>query len=283
MEGIGKLIFRLIAFLAHAVPGPLRELTVHVCAMCLYALSPRQRGNVADNLSRVGRPASRGLVFGIFKLHTRNVFEMFSSSRWDDGEITDLFECKGKEALDRALAGGKGAILVTGHIGSWELAALYLQTLGYDLHVVAGVQLNKLLTGAVKEAKEKRGIHVVNPDNSYRKLLKALASNGIIALLVDGNIYTGGEDLVFFGATTRVPDGPLKLAKTSGAPIVGGYCRRLGGDRCAIVMEPIMSAGEVETIPEREALNRVYRSVERIIGRNADQWCLFRRFWGGVS
>jgi hypothetical protein len=44
-----------------------------------------------------------------------------------------------------------------------------------------------------------------------------------------------------------------------------------------------MSAREVEVIPEREALDRVYGTVERFIGQNADQWCMFRRFWGDAS
>lgn len=283
MEDIGKLIFRLIAHGADAVPDPVRELVVRVCALVFCVFSPGQRKNVAENISRTGRSATRSLVFGIFRLHTRNIIEMFSSSLWKNDRICGWFEFEGKDMLNRTLAEGKGAILVTGHLGSWELGALYLQALGYDLYVVAGVQMNRLLTGAVKEAKEKRGIQVINPENSYRKLLKALASNAIVALLVDGNIYTGGEELLFFGAPARVPDGPVRLAKASGAPIIGGYCRRLGNSRCKLQLEAIMSAREVEVIPEREALDRVYGTVERFIGQNADQWCMFRRFWGDAS
>jgi lauroyl/myristoyl acyltransferase len=121
---------------------------------------------------------------------------------------------------------------------------------------------------------------VISPDDSYRKLLKALASNGVVILLVDGNIYTGGVDLPFFGKATRLPDGPARLSRTSGAPVLGGYCRRMGNRRLTLHVEHIMDAGEIESLPERDALARIYGAVERLIARNADQWCMFRRLRG---
>jgi KDO2-lipid IV(A) lauroyltransferase len=283
VEDIGKLIFRLVALCADTAPDPARELVARVCAFLFYIFSPGKRKNVAENVSRTGHPVTRDLVSGIFRLQTKNIIELFASSRWKDAEIVSWFEFEGRDALDRTLAEGKGAVLVTGHIGSWELGARYFQALGYSLHVVAGVQMNKLLTGAVKEAKEKRGIHVINPENSYRKLLKALASNSTVALLVDGNIYTGGREMLIFGAKARVPDGPVRLAKASGAPIIGVYCRRLGNRRFKMHLEEIVSAREIETIPEGEALVRVYGAVGRFIEQNVDQWCLFRRLWEGAS
>jgi lauroyl/myristoyl acyltransferase len=261
----------------------MRELIARMCAAVLYVFSPGRRKLVTENISKTGWAATRAVVFGVFRLQATNIIEMFASSRWNSDSMQGWFEFEGRDALDRALAEGKGTILVTGHIGSWELGALYLQQLGYELHVVAGVQMNKLLTGAIKETKEKHGIHVINPEDSYRKLLKALASNAIVALLVDGNIYTGGEEVPFFGATARVPEGPLRLARASGAPIIGGYCRRLAAKRFKVHMEPLMTARELEAMTQREALERLYGAVERIIGSNADQWCLFRRFWEGTA
>jgi len=280
VKDIGKLTFRFIASLVNAAPGPVRGFIVEVCAFSFYAASSLKRRNVARNLAAAGRPATRSNVYDIFRLHTTNIVEMFASSRWRDEKLGEWFELEGREELDRALAGGRGVILVTAHLGSWELSALYIRSLGYRLHVVAGVQMNRLLTGAVKEAKEKRGIEVINPDDSGRKYLKVLQSNGILALLVDGNIYTGGVDWPFFGRPTHLPDGPVRLAKASGAPVLGGYCRRIGNKRFKIRFECIIDARELETLSEREALVKMYGAVERFIGENADQWCVFRRIWG---
>ena len=280
VEHIGKLTFRLIAALANAAPIAVRSGVAGVCAGIDYAFSGAKRRNVAVNIAAAGLPATAGRVFGIFKLHATNLIEMFASSSWENNTILAWCALEGRDELERALAGGKGIVLVSVHTGSWELGARCLRALGYDLHVVAGVQMNRVLTGAVREAKERRGIEVISPDDSYRRLLKALAANGIVILLVDGNIYTGGVELPFFGRMTRLPDGPARLSQSSGAPVLGGFCRRMGSKKHTVHVEHIMNAGEIESLSERDALAKIYGTVERFIGRNADQWCMFRRLWG---
>jgi Kdo2-lipid IVA lauroyltransferase/acyltransferase len=277
VEDIGKITFRSIAALASAAPASVRGGVAGVCAGIDYLFSRAKRRNVAENIAAAGLPATPGRVFDIFKLHATNLVEMFASSAWDSDTILGWWKLEGRDELDRALAGGKGVVLVSVHTGSWELGARCLEALGYSLHVVAGVQMNRLLTGAVREAKEKRGIAVIGPDDSYRRLLKALASNGVVILLVDGNIYTGGAELPFFGKATRLPDGPARLSRSSGAPVLGCCCRRLGSKEHTLHVEHIMSAREIESLPEREAHVRIYGAVERFIARNADQWCMFRR------
>jgi lauroyl/myristoyl acyltransferase len=283
VKDIGTLTFRFIAVLAGSSPGFLRRLVVEVCALIHYALSPEKRRSAAENITSTGRSATRSVVFGVFRLHTGNIFDMFAASRWKGEKFREWFVFEGQEEIDRALADGRGVILVTAHLGSWELGAIYLQSLGYRLHVVAGVQMNKLLTGAVKDAKEKRGIEVINPDNSSRKILKVFQSNGILALLVDGNMYTGGVEWPLFGRNTRLPDGPVRLAKASGAPIVGGFCRRTGNKKLSIHVESILSAADLERLSESESLAKVYGAVERFIADNSDQWCVFRPMWEHTS
>jgi len=246
----------------------------------MYYLSPAKRRNVAENIAgAAGRAPSRRTVLGIFRLQAVNIIEMFASSVWDKRAIAGWFEFEGREELDRALAEGAGVILVTAHIGSWELGALSLDALGYRLHVVAGVQMNRLLTGAVREAKERHGIEVINPEDSSRRLLKALAGGGVLALLVDGNVFTGGAEVPFFGRRVKLPAGPVRLALASGAPVIGGYCRRIGDRRFKVHLERIASAREIEALGEEKSLEHVYGAVERYIGKNPDQWCMFRRFW----
>ncbi len=278
---IGTIVFSAAAALANALPAFVLDAAAGVCTFLHYSFSPGKRRNVRENLSGAGLPSRAGAVYGIFRIHTANVIEMIASSRWRADRLENRFDFEGREALDAALACGKGVILVTQHTGSWETGAVYLRSLGYRLHVVAGVQLSPLLTGAVKKAKEELGIEVITPEDSSRRLLKALASGGILALLVDGDVYTGGTEVVFFGKTVRLPDGPVRLARASGAPVVAGYCRRAGSRRYRIHLERLLGADEAAALSESEALERVYAAVERFIRENADQWIMFRRFWDG--
>ncbi len=280
---IGTSIYSMTAALANALPAGVLDAAAGSFTFIHYALSPAKRRNVRENLAGAGADFGRGAVYGVFRIHTTNVIEMIASSRWKTHGLADRFDFEGREALDAALAEGNGVILVTQHTGGWETGAVYLQSIGYRLHVVAGVQLSRLLTDAVKKAKEKLGIEVINPEDSSRRLLKALASGGILALLVDGDVYTGGTEIVFFGKTVRLPEGPVRLARASRAPIVAGYCRRAGPRRYRIHLERLLGGDEAAAMPEHEALALVYGAVERFIRENADQWIMFRRFWGGAK
>jgi KDO2-lipid IV(A) lauroyltransferase len=227
--------------------------------------------------------ASNGAVLGILRHHVRNILEIFASSRWHPERIERYVTCEGRDVLESATRTGKGAILVTAHVGNWELAALYLRTLGYGIHVVAGIQMNRLLTRAVSEAKEARGITVVGPDRSYRNLIEALNSNNLVALLLDGDIYTGGEKVEFFGKEIPLPRGPIQLGRRTGSPIVGGFCRRTRGGKYHLRLETIFEAGELEHIPEPRALQCLYARIEDYIRANSDQWCMLRDFWRPVQ
>jgi lauroyl/myristoyl acyltransferase len=261
----GNTVFRLTAALLDSLPGGVRSLVADISAFGSYSFSPGKRSNVRGNLSIVGSPPSSGDILRIFRNHSMNIIEMFVSSRWDGDKINERIEFPQRQILDDALTAGKGAIFATAHIGNWELPALLLGSLGYRLGVVAGEQMNSLLTDSVKRAKEKKGLEVFGPGHNYRKLYRTLQEGGIVALLLDGNVFEA------------------RLAISTGAPVLGTYCRRVTDDRSRISMETVLSPGEAERIGENEAQRRIFDAVESYIRANADQWCMFRRFWEGVA
>jgi KDO2-lipid IV(A) lauroyltransferase len=279
----GNTVFRLTAAALDYLPGGVRSLAAHISALGSYSFSPGKRRNVRGNLSIVGSPHTGNDIFGIFRNHSMNIIEMFTSSRWDFDEINRRIEFPQRHVLDDALAAGKGAILATAHIGNWELPALLLGSLGYRLGVVAGEQMNSLLTDPVKRAKEEKGLEVFGPGQNYRKLYRMLREGGIVALLLDGDVFEGGTRLEFFGREVNLPRGAARLAMGTGTPVLGAYSRRINDERSRISMEMLLSPGEAGRIGEDAAQRRIFDAIERYIRANADQWCIFRRFWEGVA
>jgi lauroyl/myristoyl acyltransferase len=278
--GISGTTFNMIAYVLGGMPSGLRCRIADIGALMHYAASPTKRANVRRNLSGIGASAERGSVFGIFRHHAANMTEMFASSRWDAERLSKGIECSDTSILDEELGKKRGIIIATVHTGNWELAALFLSHLGYRMNVVAGVQMNRFLTEAVKAAKERHGIAVFNPEHSYRRLIESLSSNGIVALLLDGNIYTSGMEVELFNRRIIVPRGAVALCRRSGAPVLGGFCRRTGRGRYRIHIEKIIDAEECRKLSEPEAQKRLYAKVGEYISRNSDQWCMFRDFWG---
>ncbi len=280
---MGNTVFRVIAAVLDALPGRVRSLAADVSAFVSFCLSPGKRHNVRGNLSIVSSTPSSGDIYGIFRNRSMNIMEMFASSRWDGNEINGRIEFPQRHVLDDALAAGKGAIFATAHIGNWELPALLLSSLGYRLGVVAGEQMNSLLTDSVKQTKEKKGLEVIGPEQPYRKLCRILQEEGIVALLLDGDVFEGGTPIEFFGREVNLPRGAARLAMITGAPVLGAYCRRVTDDRSMISMETVLAPGEAARVGESAAQQRIFDAIESYIRDNADQWCIFRRFWEGTA
>jgi KDO2-lipid IV(A) lauroyltransferase len=278
-----KAVFALTAAILDFLPGRVRRFVTDVSAFSYYCVSPRRRRNVRKNLSMMGATSSFGDIFPVFRNHTRNMIELLASSRWENAEIAGRIEPGDTALLDRVLEAGKGLIFATAHIGNWELPALYLSSLGYDLHVVAGIQMNRFLTGPLREIKQKRNIDVIGPGSSYRKLFRALSEGGILALLIDGDVYSGGVETDFFGNRIIFPNGAARLSRHTGAPVIAAYCRRIGDDRSRIHMETIFEPGEASGLSVEEAHGRIMSKLESFILENRDQWCIFRDLREGGS
>jgi hypothetical protein len=91
------------------------------------------------------------------------------------------------------------------------------------------VQLGRWLTGAVRETKTELSITTIAPEDGFRKILRALDHNDPVALLVDGNLYTHGATVEWFGRPTTFPAGPGVLAQRTGALVVAGCERTVMG------------------------------------------------------
>jgi KDO2-lipid IV(A) lauroyltransferase len=245
---------------------------------------PQRRHAALVNLATIMPGSSRRermrTVLKMMASYNCMLFEFFRLPHLTRRELLESVQVEGREHLEQAVARGRGVILASSHIGNWELAAVMLAHWGYTLHAVAGVQLTRWLTPAVRETKTELAIHTVSPEDGFRRLLRALEHNDLVALMVDGDVYQHGVGVEFFGRETQFPAGPGVLAQRTGALIICGYCERLGPGRFRIVMQPALDPAAFTSV---QAINAaVAHTVERHIREHIDQWCIFRPMWEGV-
>lgn len=236
--------------------------------------------NLAVILPRASRRDRARLVRLMMRSYNRMLFEFFRLPHMDRREMFRRVEVVGREHLDRAVERGRGVVICCTHIGNWELAAVMVAHWGYTLHAVAGVQLNRWLSPAVRETKSELAIHTVSHEDGFRKLLRALERNELVALMVDGDLYRHGARVDLFGRDTRFPAGPGVLAQRSGALIICGYCERVSPGRFRIVIEPALDPA---ALPNTAAVHAAVAGIaERHIREHLDQWCIFRPLWEGT-
>lgn len=233
--------------------------------------------NLATILPRASRRDRARIARRMMRSYNRMMYEFFRLPHLSREQLLDSVELVGKEHLEKAIARGRGVIITSTHLGNWELGGVMVAQMGYALHAVAGVQLNRWLTGAVRDAKTELSITTISPDDGYRKITRALEHNDPVALVVDGNIYTHGTTVKWFGRPTSFPAGPGVLAQRTGALVLPGYCLRLGPGRFRVVIEPALDPASFASMAE---LHQAIASVaERHIRDNLDQWCIFRPMW----
>jgi KDO2-lipid IV(A) lauroyltransferase len=214
---------------------------------------------------------------------SKRIFRNFARNLVDYGRFHTITE----EALDRLLpsvqhlhfleesfAKGRGVILVTGHIGNWELGALFFGRHGVKINVVTipeGSERIDSIRGAYRTRQNIRTIVVDGSPFSSLEIVAALRRGEIVAMLVDRWEGADGVPAKFFGADRRFPRGPFVLSRATGAPILPAFIVREGSTYRGVV-DPPFFMDEPEDEP---GARRLSESLERMIRTYPDQWYNF--------
>lgn len=180
-----------------------------------------------------------------------------------------------REVLDRALARGQGAILLTPHLGNWEITAAYISLLGYDFAVLAkdvyDSRLNELLL------KIRGGRKIVNiPRDSIFTAVKYLKQGYILGILPDQATRVSGDYIDFFGYPAFTPTGPAKISMKTGVPLLLFYNYRDDGGKINIVFDEVM---EISGLNEMEITKIWSKRFEEYITAKPEQWVWLHDRW----
>ena len=251
-----------------------------------YRFSPRDRNAVTQNLQSILNTK------GDVSRETREVFlnfgrylaEFFKDNFLSKEFIRSHVQVSNIDRIDQALKGGKGAIIITAHIGNWELGALTLGEFGYRLMVLALPHKERPVNDLFNTQRSKKGITVVPTSVSIRRLIETLRENKIIALAADRDFGNNGEVMPFLRKKVLIPKGAAIFALKTGAPIIPVFLIRKDEGRFNLMVEePIYPAKQFKgEIPQGELVNlmKIYlKVIEDKIYQYPTQWLMFRRYW----
>lgn len=203
--------------------------------------------------------------------------DFLRSDKLTKSEINASMEVVGLEHLDGALAGGNGALLITGHFGNWERLANWLSLNGYPLTVVARDADDEGVNGILNQMRMNSGTKVLARGNAARPILEKLRANEIVGILPDQNskeVY-----IPFFGHPAGTVLGPGVLHDRTHAPVIPGFCIRLGGGKYRTVfLPPLVPDPGYETKGEG-MMRAIHRTLEAIITDHPEQWLWFHDRW----
>jgi KDO2-lipid IV(A) lauroyltransferase len=283
------LIYALYRFVATLI-GPLPPragywLARRVGAL-LYTFSPDLRDVVTHNLSHVLGPEAsdkeveekvREALVNIAKGH----YDLFRVSRLTKEEIGQLVEVEGLDRFRQVLDAGRGAVVVTAHLGNIDIVGQVPLLHGMPITgAVEHIQPERLFR-YLRRVRQSHGVNLVPSDESMLALFRALKRGEIVALPCDRDIADNSRFVEFFGCPARLPEGAIRIALRTGAPVVPAFVQRRPDDTFLIEVEPpleLSHSGDLEA-DVADGVKKVARVMERYISRRPEQWLVAVRVW----
>jgi KDO2-lipid IV(A) lauroyltransferase len=176
------------------------------------------------------------------------------------------------------------SILLTGHLGNWEVLGCALALKGFPPVSVATPIKNPVVDGIVQGLRTVTGQRIIARQGAVRGMLKTLRDGGRVALLQDQNvrIHEGGVHLEFFGVPAATSPAAGMLAARLGVPVVMGFCLPEADGRYRIYAPSPPLRADPSAAVEAEAIRmteRILREYEKAIGAHPDCWLWMYKRW----
>ncbi|MEW6067828.1 MAG: lysophospholipid acyltransferase family protein [Nitrospirota bacterium] len=243
---------------------------------------------VVANFSRI-RPADGIIkrIFAGYKLFLNYSFyliDLFYLGH-DSKRIKNYrIEIDGENHLNKMLSLGQGFILLTLHMGNWEIGGFLLSSKEVTPYIVYSPDSEKTVELHRKMLRESFNVKAVSLDKEKLfsiKLLNILRDGGVIAFQGDRLFGESGVEVEFFGKKALFPRGPLTLAMIADVPILPVFCIIEGYNYYKLYIEkPYI----INSYPSREetikkSLEDLVKIFEKYILQYAEQWYTFMPFW----
>lgn len=251
-----------------------------------FIILPRQVRKVKENLAfafkdEMDKAQITKITSELFKNLGQNLAEILYIPRLNNKNIDKLIKQEGIEKIDKALKAGKGAIILSAHIGNWELLPAYFGLKGYPGTVIARRLRVELFDDLLSDLRRAKNIDMLYREDAFKNAVSVLKSNRCLGILPDQDMdAVEGIFVDFFGEPAYTPVGPVNLALVTGAPIIPCYIIRNGKGHKVIVEDPIeltITQDRKSDIIENTA--KWSRVTEKYIKRYPSQWVWMHSRW----
>ena len=192
-------------------------------------------------------------------------------------------ESEGEEYLAGMISGGRGGILLSAHVGNWEVAGHFLKKLDRRINLVMFDGERQAIKAYLGSVTSGRSFHVIviRPDNAHIfEIANALANNELVCMHADRYIQ-GAKTLTtpFLGRPAKFPEGPFLLGAKLRAPVSFVFALKTSDTHYRFSATPPFDMSR-ETARKPEALLREYvAELEKKVRKYPNQWFNYFPFW----
>lgn len=278
--------WRAFHWLANQLPPSVGEPLLHPLTGAVFPFTGATYRGATENMRHVlGPRATDGEVTAAARTAFQNSilnYYRFFRPLPDDATWAKMTSGEGEEHYFAALGQGRGAIVISAHLGGAEFLAQYgRRNLGIRFAVPAEPIKPESLYRFMVEQRERHGGRGIPADKGAMELVRVLRKGGVLGVMLDLDTTRGGLVTELFGAPAQLPQGPARLAMMSRAPIVPFWTVRRPDGGYHVTIEPALTytpSGDKDADAAR--LTRILAErMEVWLGRYPDQWLQFNPIW----
>ncbi len=284
-------LFRLTILLTRPLPLWLGYRVAAVVAEICYHFFHRQQRALNENFSWVLGTGDRREVDAVARRAFRNfgkfVIDFIHFPLMTRQEVRRRLVFSQWTELDEAVASGRGVLIVTMHVGVWDLGAAALAAYDYPINAIADSFRYPKMSDLVHGSRERLGMKVIPMDRVGPAVFRALKRGEILAMLIDTPLPGQEITVDFLGAPAEVSAVPARIALRTGAWVVPAVVLR--GPQRDTMIRPVIDIHAAKYEPtgdvERDvlALTRlIMGALEAAVREHPEQWYIFHPMWPGA-
>jgi len=278
--------YRIGYFLAMSLPISVSYGLARLMGSASYHIYSKERKAIISNLKLIfpgdgDEKRMRRLARSVFVNFAKYLVDFFRFSRVDEAYIKKFVKIDGLKNVDEALSRNKGAILLSAHIGNWELGGIVSSLLRQPMGAVVLTHTNRKINDFFIRQRAFGNLKSIEIGLALRECFRILKNNGLLALLGDRDFSKNGVHINFFGKPTLIPKGPAVFSCRIGSAIVPVFMIREADDTFRLTFErPIYpDAGQGGEARVKQLIEQYSYIIESYVRRYPDQWYMFREVW----
>jgi KDO2-lipid IV(A) lauroyltransferase len=267
-RGLARRLAELLAGSVYRAHGRLRRVGLRNLELGLPALTAMER---------------EATLRGVFRHLGWQLVEFCRMAWYTPENTSDWIATEGLEKYLAAKARGKGVLIVTGHLGAWELSSFYHSLMGHAMSMVIRPLDNRRLDQFVNGIRCLHGNRVLPKNDFARGLLTAMRQGQTVGILMDTNMTPPqGVFVDFFGKQACTASGLARVALKTGAAVVPGFMLWEKTEQRYVLHfgpELVFARSDDAEADIVAATQLCTQAIESWIRRYPDQWLWIHRRW----
>ncbi|NLB59803.1 MAG: lysophospholipid acyltransferase family protein [Lentisphaerae bacterium] len=225
--------------------------------------------------------AYRALSAGSYENLGRVIMETLQLTQLDRTWLERNVSLEGLEIIRQALSQGRGALMLTAHLGHFQLPAMIACFFEIPITVITKTVKPAILNDYWIQLRRRYQVKAVPHRGSFRACLAALRANEMLGFILDQNMKRHqGIFVDFFGRPACTSPGLALLSAMAGSPVIPVFCTRRPDGHHQITVQPALAPPPDRQPQTIQRATQAYTAIiEAAIREHPEQWTWIHRRW----